>query len=220
MTYRSCRRSSKGRSPSSSWSDRPPVPSPCLPVVGRSGRDATSAVVPASRRGFRRPRPPWRYWAQRLDRYQDEHRALHRSRRPRTRRRRTDRDARQCAGVGSCVQSADGVLVLGAAGTLRCVVAEVHNTYGERHAYVLTLNRNGGANADKQFYVSPFNDVSGHYSMRFTLTEQIVRVSVSLLRSDQPVFEAEFWAFRHRRLRKRSPGSRSACRGCRRRSRP
>ena len=25
----------------------------------------------------------------------------------------------------------------GADGTLRCVVAEVHNTYGERHAYLL-----------------------------------------------------------------------------------
>jgi DUF1365 family protein len=80
----------------------------------------------------------------------------------------------------------------GAAGTLRCVVAEVHNTYGERHAYLLTPDRNGGADVDKQFYVSPFNDVSGHYSMRFTLTEHAVRVSVSLLRSDQPVFEAVF----------------------------
>ena len=28
-----------------------------------------------------------------------------------------------------------------AAATLRCVVAEVHNTYGERHAYLLTLGR-------------------------------------------------------------------------------
>jgi uncharacterized protein len=79
-----------------------------------------------------------------------------------------------------------------AAGALRCVVAEVHNTYGERHAYLLTPDANGQADADKEFYVSPFNDVSGRYSMRFTLTEQIVRVSVSLLRSGQPVFEAVF----------------------------
>ncbi len=73
----------------------------------------------------------------------------------------------------------------GADGTLRCVVAEVHNTYGERHAYLLTLDPSGKADVDKQFYVSPFNDVSGHYSMRFSLTERTVMVSVSLLRSDQ-----------------------------------
>jgi DUF1365 family protein len=80
----------------------------------------------------------------------------------------------------------------GADGTLRCVVAEVHNTYGERHAYLLTPDRNGEADVDKQFYVSPFNDVSGRYLMRFALTEHAVRVSVSLLRLDQPVFEAVF----------------------------
>lgn len=77
-------------------------------------------------------------------------------------------------------------------GTLRCVVAEVHNTYGERHAYLLTPDRNGEVDVDKQFYVSPFNDVSGRYRMRFTLTAHAVKVSVSLLRADQPVFEAVF----------------------------
>ena len=54
--------------------------------------------------------------------------------------------------------------------TLRCVVAEVHNTYGERHAYLLMPGPHGEAGANKQFYVSPFNDVSGDYAMRFTLT--------------------------------------------------
>ena len=38
-----------------------------------------------------------------------------------------------------------------------CVVAEVHNTYGERHAYLLRPDEAGVAVTDKDFYVSPFD---------------------------------------------------------------
>ncbi|MFF0693856.1 DUF1365 domain-containing protein [Streptomyces tendae] len=51
-------------------------------------------------------------------------------------------------------------------GTPRCVVAEVHNTYGERHAYLLDPDEAGVAHVDKEFYVSPFNPVDGAYRMR------------------------------------------------------
>ena len=37
----------------------------------------------------------------------------------------------------------------------RCVVAEVHNTYGQRHAYLLRPDDRGRAGVPKQFYVSP-----------------------------------------------------------------
>lgn len=77
-------------------------------------------------------------------------------------------------------------------GGLRCVVAEVHNTYGERHAYLLTPGPDGDATTRKQFYVSPFNAVSGYYAMRFTLTPQHVGVMIALHRDGQPVFEASF----------------------------
>ena len=49
---------------------------------------------------------------------------------------------------------------------LRAVVLEVHNTYGERHAYLLDVDATGRAHTDKAFYVSPFNDVSGRYDVR------------------------------------------------------
>lgn len=49
------------------------------------------------------------------------------------------------------------------AGELRCVVAEVHNTYGERHGYLLETDDAGWASVPKAFYVSPFNDVDGQY---------------------------------------------------------
>ena len=80
----------------------------------------------------------------------------------------------------------------GSDGTLRCVIAEVHNTYGERHAYLLTLDDNGEADVDKRLYVSPFNDVSGHYEMRFELSRHEVRVAISLLRAGSTVFDAVF----------------------------
>jgi uncharacterized protein len=74
--------------------------------------------------------------------------------------------------------------------TLRCVVAEVHNTYGERHAYLLTLDADGETSVDKRLYVSPFNDVSGRYEMRFSLTGHEVQAAISLLRAGSTVFDA------------------------------
>jgi uncharacterized protein len=53
----------------------------------------------------------------------------------------------------------------GADGTLACVVAEVHNTYRQRHAYLLHPDDRGRAQVAKQFYVSPFYPVDGAYRM-------------------------------------------------------
>ena len=50
-------------------------------------------------------------------------------------------------------------------GTLACVVAEVHNTYGQRHAYLLHTDDRGRARVPKEFYVSPFYPVDGGYRM-------------------------------------------------------
>ena len=50
-------------------------------------------------------------------------------------------------------------------GTLACVVAEVHNTYRQRHAYLLRPDERGRAQVPKEFYVSPFYPVDGGYRM-------------------------------------------------------
>ena len=50
-------------------------------------------------------------------------------------------------------------------GTMACVVAEVHNTYGQRHAYLLHTDDRGRAQVPKEFYVSPFYPVDGRYRM-------------------------------------------------------
>ncbi len=78
--------------------------------------------------------------------------------------------------------------VLGADEAVRAVVMEVHNTYGERHAYLLRPDANGRARVPKEFYVSPFNDVSGDYLVRLTLDTDRVAVSVALERDGEKVF--------------------------------
>ncbi|MFI6353602.1 DUF1365 domain-containing protein [Streptomyces sp. NPDC050743] len=75
-------------------------------------------------------------------------------------------------------------------GGLRCVVAEVHNTYGERHAYLLHTDAVGTATVAKDFYVSPFNPVDGRYEMRLPPPGQRLRLSVTLQRPDSPPFTA------------------------------
>lgn len=58
-------------------------------------------------------------------------------------------------------------------GGLRAVVAEVNNTFGERHCYVLDAPEWGAtATADKAFHVSPFCEVKGSYRFCFTQTVQ------------------------------------------------
>lgn len=77
-------------------------------------------------------------------------------------------------------------------GALRCIVAEVHNTYGERHAYLLETDDAGRTNVDKAFYVSPFFTVDGRYDLQFSLTPDTVSSTVILRQSGEAVFSATF----------------------------
>jgi len=53
-------------------------------------------------------------------------------------------------------------------GTLRAIVAEVNNTFGERHCYLLDAPHYGRElRASKSFHVSPFCRVEGEYRFRF-----------------------------------------------------
>lgn len=64
-------------------------------------------------------------------------------------------------------------------GDLEGVLAEVHNTYGERHCYALSVERRT-ASTDKTFYVSPFFAVEGRYDIKTRLTGDQVAVAISL----------------------------------------
>ena len=62
-------------------------------------------------------------------------------------------------------------------GTLRAVLAEVNNTFGERHCYLLDEPAWGAAQeARKVFHVSPFCPVEGRYRFRFLLSHERERV--------------------------------------------
>jgi DUF1365 family protein len=71
-----------------------------------------------------------------------------------------------------------------AAGALAAVLAEVHNTYGERHVYLLRPDESGRAGAAKEFYVSPFLPMAGRYLMRLPVPAQTLRLGITLLTDD------------------------------------
>jgi len=61
-----------------------------------------------------------------------------------------------------------------------CVVAEVHNTYHERHCYLLRPDATGRAVVRKELYVSPFLDRDGDYLMRVPRPGPQLSISVVL----------------------------------------
>ncbi|MCK2240879.1 MULTISPECIES: DUF1365 domain-containing protein [unclassified Crossiella] len=75
-------------------------------------------------------------------------------------------------------------------GGLECVLAEVHNTYGERHCYVLHPDEDGRVQVDKEFYVSPFLAMGGRYQMRISPPGERVAVTITLRQQDKPPFVA------------------------------
>jgi len=75
-------------------------------------------------------------------------------------------------------------------GELRCVVAEVHNTHGERHCYLLHPGERGRAETDKAFYVSPFLTVDGRYRMTFAPPGDRLAIQMALDQDGERVFSA------------------------------
>lgn len=83
-------------------------------------------------------------------------------------------------------------------GVVRHIVAEVHNTYGGRHAYLLPPPGDPPAMVHKRLYVSPFNDVDGYYLVRAPLPDAELDVRISLHRDNQPAFVATMRGTRQR----------------------
>lgn len=70
-----------------------------------------------------------------------------------------------------------------------CVIAEVRNTYGGTHRYLLRPDGDGHARVGKEFYVSPFNPVAGEYRLTVPEPDDRLRVSITLV-TDRPMFVA------------------------------
>ena len=87
----------------------------------------------------------------------------------------------------------------GTNGAVRCVVAEVSNTFGERHLYLLREPESAPAgfplhfSQDKQFHVSPFNDMRCHYEFALSELGPTMRVTIDLVRDGAKVLAATLW---------------------------
>jgi DUF1365 family protein len=77
-------------------------------------------------------------------------------------------------------------------GTRTAVVAEVHNTYGDRHAYLLEGDGSAGgfAPVDKEMYVSPFYPVDGQYRIHVGDPGEWMTMTVELHREGDEPFVA------------------------------
>jgi len=80
-------------------------------------------------------------------------------------------------------------------GRVLCVVAEVNNTFGERHFYILDKKKARSGSKitfvqDKEFHVSPFNDRRGYYELSFSFTGEKVLIEVILFRDREKIMTA------------------------------
>jgi DUF1365 family protein len=76
------------------------------------------------------------------------------------------------------------------AGVLRIVVVEVHNTHLERHLYTLRPRTEGPrfvASMEKDFYVSPFIDMEGTYTVHVQDQRSRLRIAINEKQGGEPL---------------------------------
>jgi uncharacterized protein len=108
--------------------------------------------------------------------------------------------------LGYVFNPASFYLCRDASGELRVVVVEVHNTHRERHLYTLRpeAGRSGFvASMDKDFYVSPFIDMDGRYTVHVADDPSGLRIGINERQGDAPVLSTSLVLTR-RRLNDRS----------------
>ena len=80
-------------------------------------------------------------------------------------------------------------------GAISCVLAEVNNTFGEKHLYLLTkpVKSEKGFieyRHSKEFHVSPFNNLDGSYTFRFSLLDNKIDIKIILSRAEGDILSA------------------------------
>jgi uncharacterized protein len=84
-------------------------------------------------------------------------------------------------------------LCLGHDDTMRAVLCEVHNTFGEKHTYVCAhpdgrpIGPGDWLESDKDFFVSPFIKRNGSYRYRFSFTQKGLGVWINYLDEDSRI---------------------------------
>lgn len=85
------------------------------------------------------------------------------------------------------------------AGALAATVVEVHNTYGDRHAYLVHPDERGRATTPKAMYVSPFHGTDGVYDLTVPVPGEKLTIVVELTTDDQVRFSASLTGTRSQR---------------------
>jgi len=78
---------------------------------------------------------------------------------------------------------------------LTAIVYEVHNTYEERHAYILPVGQDQALirhSCAKDFYVSPFLSEDCRYQFRIRPPAEDVAIAISQEEAGQPILSASF----------------------------
>lgn len=78
-------------------------------------------------------------------------------------------------------------------GDLKAIVYQVHNTFAERHSYVIAVEGAKKAihqNCRKRFYVSPFLDMDLRYDFRIAGPDKRVTVAIAVTGPEGPVLNA------------------------------
>jgi DUF1365 family protein len=103
--------------------------------------------------------------------------------------------------LGYVFNPASFYLCRDAAGDLRVVIIEVHNTHLERHLYTLHPEAPGRkfvSSMEKDFYVSPFIDMEGHYSVHVQDDPASLRIAINERRDGVPVIATSLVLARRR----------------------
>ncbi|MBV9234691.1 MAG: DUF1365 domain-containing protein [Xanthobacteraceae bacterium] len=85
--------------------------------------------------------------------------------------------------------------------TLAAIIYQVHNTFGERHSYVIPVEENGSVlrqQCQKVFYVSPFLDMNLRYDFRLTQPGDHISVAIRASNGPRPAMVAVLSAERRK----------------------
>ena len=80
-------------------------------------------------------------------------------------------------------------------------IAEVHNTFGEGHLYILNQGNKSKVGTEylvpKEFHVSPFNKVEGDYNFHFSKLDEKMDVRINVSKNKKNFFYARLAGKRH-----------------------
>ena len=108
--------------------------------------------------------------------------------------------------LGYVFNPASFYLCRDAAGEMRRVLVEVHNTHLERHLYTLRPQSAGPgfvASMEKDFYVSPFIDMEGRYTVHVADERSSLKIAINERQDDRPVIATSL-VLQRRRLTDRA----------------